>query len=54
VDVCLTAPASLEQFEANLKAFRQGPPDLDHLEYMRKFGDTVHEAARHRPRLFGF
>lgn len=42
VDICLTAPSNLRQFEDNLKAVRQGPLDPDHLEYMRNFGDAVH------------
>jgi aryl-alcohol dehydrogenase-like predicted oxidoreductase len=54
VDVCLTAPATLEQFQANLRAVRQGPLDQDHLEYMRNFGDAVHAQAMRRPRLFGY
>lgn len=54
VDVCLTAPTSLRQFEENLKAVRQGPLDSDHLEYMRRFGDAVHAAAKRPPRFLGF
>lgn len=46
VDVCLTAPSNLAQFEANLKAVRQGTPDPDHLEYMRNFGDAVRASTR--------
>ena len=42
VDVCLTAPSNAKQFEQNLRAFRQGPLDADHLEYLRNFGDAVH------------
>ncbi len=54
VDVCLTAPTSMEQFLANLNAVRQGPLDSDQLEFMRRFGDAVHAASLRRPRIFGF
>ena len=53
VDVCLTAPTNLKQFEANLKAVRQGPLDADHLEYMQNFGDAVREATK-KQRIFAF
>jgi aryl-alcohol dehydrogenase-like predicted oxidoreductase len=54
VNVCLTAPTSLGQFEANLKAVRQGALDTDHHQYMCRFGDAVHAASNGRPRLIGF
>jgi aryl-alcohol dehydrogenase-like predicted oxidoreductase len=46
VDVCLTAPSNLKQFEANLAAVRDGPLDEADMDFMRKFGDVVH-AANH-------
>lgn len=48
VNVCLTAPSSLAQFEANLRAVRQGPLDPDHHEYLRNFGDAVRQSANRR------
>jgi aryl-alcohol dehydrogenase-like predicted oxidoreductase len=53
VNVCLTAPTSRAQFEANLRAVRQGPLDPDHYEYLCNFGDAVHARTR-RHALFGF
>lgn len=53
VDVCLTAPTSLKQFEANLAAVRQGPLDADHHHYMCRFGDAVRAATKHQ-KLFAF
>ena len=41
VDVCLTAPRSLEEFEANLNELRRGPLAAEELEFMRRFGDAV-------------
>ncbi len=46
VDVCLTAPSNPEQFRANLDAFRQGPLGSEDLDFMRRFGDAVHERYR--------
>jgi aryl-alcohol dehydrogenase-like predicted oxidoreductase len=42
VDVCLTAPRNLQQFEENLAAVRQGPLGEVDMEFMRQFGDAVH------------
>lgn len=45
VDVCMTAPSNLKQFEENLDALRQGPLSDEEMEFMRKFGDAVHQTA---------
>ena len=45
VDVCLTAPSNLAQLEENLQVLRQGPLPEDELQYMREFGDVVHQRA---------
>ncbi|MCG3120312.1 MAG: hypothetical protein ALAOOOJD_02971 [bacterium] len=42
VDVCLTAPSNLKQFEANLEEVRRGRLCEVDLEFMRQFGDAVH------------
>ena len=42
VDVCLTAPWNLRQFEENLAEVRRGPLAEDDMQFMRGFGDTVH------------
>ncbi len=42
VDVCLTAPRSLKEFEENLAAVRQGPLDEEEMRFMREFGDAVY------------
>lgn len=42
VDVCLTAPSNLKQFEANLEEVRRGRLSEVDLEFMRRFGDAVH------------
>ncbi len=45
VDVCLTAPSNLAQWEQNLAAARLGPlPDED-MQFMREFGAHVRRAA---------
>lgn len=42
VDVCMTAPSNLKQFEENLAALTAGPLDDDEMKFMREFGDAVH------------
>lgn len=42
VDVCLTAPATLQQMEANLKALDLGPLSADEMQWVRVVGDNVH------------
>jgi predicted aldo/keto reductase-like oxidoreductase len=46
VDVCLTAPSNLKQFEENLASVREGPLHDSDMDFMRQFGDVVH-AANH-------
>jgi aryl-alcohol dehydrogenase-like predicted oxidoreductase len=43
VDVCLTAPSNLKQFEENLEEVRRGRLSEVDMEFMRQFGDVVHE-----------
>ncbi len=42
VDVCLTAPSNLKQFEANLAEVRRGPLADQEMLFMRQFGDVVY------------
>jgi predicted aldo/keto reductase-like oxidoreductase len=42
VNVCLTAPNNLKQFEENLNEVRRGPLGEVDMEFMRQFGDAVH------------
>ncbi len=42
VDVCLTAPRNLRQFEENLKAAQLGPLSPDDMAFVQHFGDAVH------------
>ncbi len=51
VHAVLTAPRNDAQLEANLKAMDEGPLPPADLEFMRAFGDFVHE--RSGGRLFG-
>ena len=44
VHVCLTAPRSAKELEENLAAVRQGPLGEDDMQFMRDFGDAVHNA----------
>jgi aryl-alcohol dehydrogenase-like predicted oxidoreductase len=44
VDVCLTAPSNLKQFNENLAAVREGPLGEADMDFMRQFGDVVHQA----------
>ncbi|HVP07519.1 MAG TPA: aldo/keto reductase [Candidatus Acidoferrum sp.] len=46
VDVCLTAPSNLRQFEENLTALEQGPLTEDDMAFMRQFGDAVHDMKK--------
>ncbi len=43
VDVCLTAPATTQQMEANLKALELGPMSDEEMQWMRVVGDHVHK-----------
>ena len=46
VHVCMTAPSNFKQFEENLEAVNQGPLSEEEMEFMRKFGDVVHQRKR--------
>lgn len=45
VDVCMTAPSNLKQFEENLRAVREGPLCEEERVFMRRFGDVVPRTA---------
>lgn len=45
VHVCLTAPRNEKELLEDLAAARQGPLDQGEMEFMRRFGDVVHEKA---------
>ena len=47
VDVCLTAPTNLKQFEENLAAVRQGPLSEEDMQFMREFGDAVYRRYKY-------
>jgi aryl-alcohol dehydrogenase-like predicted oxidoreductase len=47
VDVCLTAPTNLRQFEANLADVRRGPLAEDDMRFMREFGDVVYAKCKY-------
>ena len=46
VDVCLTAPSNIKQLHENLAALDEGPLSEDDMQFMRKFGDVVHEQKK--------
>lgn len=46
VDVCLTAPRSIEELRLNLEALREGALTGDELSLMQRFGDAVHHRRR--------
>jgi len=46
VDVALTAPHTLAEFEENLAAVRKGPLTEDEMSIMRKFGDAVYNQKK--------
>ena len=46
VDVCLTAPSNIKQLRENLAALDEGPLSEDDMQFMRKFGDVVHEQKK--------
>ena len=45
VDVCLTAPRNIRELDENLSSLEEGPLDQDQMEFMKEFGDCVHESA---------
>jgi len=46
IDVCLTAPSNLRQLRENIEAVRRGPLAEDDMQFMRNFGDAVHQARK--------
>jgi aryl-alcohol dehydrogenase-like predicted oxidoreductase len=46
VNVCLTAPKSLKEFEENLASVQAGPLSGEEMLFMRKFGDAVHHTKK--------
>jgi aryl-alcohol dehydrogenase-like predicted oxidoreductase len=46
VDVCMTAPSNLKQFEANLAEVRKGPLSDEEMDFMKRYGDFVYR--RHK------
>lgn len=46
VDVCLMAPSHARQLEENLSGMSEGPLSPDEMDFMRKFGDIVHEKKK--------
>lgn len=46
VHVALTAPRNFKQLEENLKAVDAGPLSVEDMEFMRRFGDAVHDQQK--------
>ncbi len=46
VNVCLSAPRSLVEFEANLRALQAGPLSGEEMLFMKDFGDAVHHTKK--------
>ena len=46
VDVCMTAPRNMEEFTANIEAVRKGPLSEDEMQFMKRFGDYVHNQKK--------
>jgi aryl-alcohol dehydrogenase-like predicted oxidoreductase len=46
VHVCLTAPRTRAELDANLAEVARGPLDTERMEFMRRFGDAVHAGGR--------
>jgi aryl-alcohol dehydrogenase-like predicted oxidoreductase len=46
VDVCLTAPRSVSELQANLAAVRRGPLCEEEMTLMRDFGDAVYRRRK--------
>jgi len=46
VHICLTAPSNIKQFEENIAALREGPLSPDEMDFMQRFGDTVHHTKK--------
>jgi aryl-alcohol dehydrogenase-like predicted oxidoreductase len=46
VDVCLSAPRNLRQLHENLEALNRGPLSSEEMDFIRSFGDAVHNERR--------
>lgn len=46
VHVCMTAPSNMKQLEENLAAVSLGPLPEEDMDFMRRFGDVVHQSKR--------
>jgi aryl-alcohol dehydrogenase-like predicted oxidoreductase len=46
VHLCLTAPRNLRELTENLIALQDGPLNEDELQFMKQFGDAVHNSKR--------
>ena len=47
VHVCMTAPRNVKQLEENLRVLENGPLSDEDMEFMRKFGDIVHQKQKY-------
>lgn len=46
VDLCLTAPSNIRQFDENLREVCRGPLSEEEMSFMRSFGDTTYAATK--------
>lgn len=46
IHVCLTAPRSLRELEENLSVLREGPLSAEDMQFMREFGEAVHQTKK--------
>lgn len=46
VDVCMTAPKKLKEFEENLAGVRRGALDEEDMNFMKSFGDVVYRQQK--------
>ncbi len=46
VDVCLNAPLNEKQLLENIKGLSKGPLSPDEMEFMKKFGDIIHQKKK--------
>ena len=46
VNVCLTAPKNLKEFEENLRSLEAGPLSGEEMLFMKRFGDAVHHTKK--------
>ncbi len=46
VDVCLTSPKNLKEFEENFRSLEAGPLSNEEMSFMKEFGDSVHHTKK--------